>query len=217
MNKIRYLLSEQDASCGLTFATVLETRGTACKVEYEGQVVEARVARGCLVKVQSDDLVLVAVNAQHAYVMDVLESHASGPTPLHFEQGVEIEAGQAGVNIRTSGDMQWVSPQAVNVTTMDYNVTANHANHVCNKMDINAVDLHADVTNTRVRSNKIEMFIDRIHQRLKESIRWISGQDTVNAKKLHYTAKETMMMRSKNGVMLAEDNMKIDADQIHLG
>jgi hypothetical protein len=58
---------------------------------------------------------------------------------------------------------------------------------------------------------------ERVTQRAERSYRWVSGLEQLKAGRLNYQVKKLLSMRSKYASLVAKDNVKIDAKQVHLG
>ena len=55
------------------------------------------------------------------------------------------------------------------------------------------------------------------YQRVEQVVRWVSKLETVNINNWIQNIRNTLSSRSKNAVITAESDMKIDAERIHMG
>jgi hypothetical protein len=59
--------------------------------------------------------------------------------------------------------------------------------------------------------------IDSISQKVKRSYRVVEDIDHVRSSQIDYRASKNMSLRGQNALINAEELVKIDGDQIHLG
>ena len=61
------------------------------------------------------------------------------------------------------------------------------------------------------------LFAERISQRVKRLYRHVEDFEQLRADKVDYVANKTMSLRGQNTLMTAEELVKVDGEQIHLG
>ena len=63
----------------------------------------------------------------------------------------------------------------------------------------------------------VECFATRLTQRLTNAVRLVAEHEEVQAGSLRYCVADDLTMHAKNARHIAEDVVKIDAGQVHLG
>ena len=59
--------------------------------------------------------------------------------------------------------------------------------------------------------------LERLSQRVKRSYRTVDELDQLHARQLDYKVDKTMSLRAANALLTAEQLVKVDGGQIHLG
>jgi len=177
----------------------------------------ARVAASCLVEPLDGDRVLVATDAAgRAYVLAVLERAADEPVRLRVEGDLSVTAGgrirfvaRDGVDIATERD--------VKVVGRELGVTMREANFLIDA--IGYVGKVARIDTGKIKSvvGLLDQVAERFSLKAKRSYRFIDEVDITRAEEVDVRARGTFNARGKNAVMNAEELVKVDAKQIHLG
>ena len=63
----------------------------------------------------------------------------------------------------------------------------------------------------------LDSVLDRFSQRVKRSYRTVEETDQLKAERIDYTASSTMSLHGENALVTAEQLVKVDGEQIHLG
>jgi len=178
----------------------------------------ARVAASCLLRPRPGDSVLVAVPPDgDLFVLAVLErDDAEGAHELRVEGDLELKAtgqleicGLEGTQVRSPAHLELGAPQ-ISVTGVETRVSSDRL-HVFGRV----LQAHADTVKTVLGA--IDSFADRVSQHVKRSYRFVEEMDVTRAKQIDSRAERTMTLRAKNTFVAAEDLVKVDGDQIHLG
>ncbi|NJK32795.1 MAG: DUF3540 domain-containing protein, partial [Deltaproteobacteria bacterium] len=77
--------------------------------------------------------------------------------------------------------------------------------------------LSAQVGKTTLLGKALELLVDRVTQHSKHSVRTISEIEIVQAGTLDHRAEQTLHLHAKQAVVHAEQLVKVDGGQIHLG
>jgi hypothetical protein len=177
----------------------------------------ARRAASCVLEPQLDDLVLVAfVDGGRCYILNVLE--AAGPTShLSFDGDVELRVRSGALSIGARDAVRIVTPGDLSL--------------VCSRIELEALDLNVAVESLHYLGRtlrcqldtlkgvvgSLETVAERYLQIAKRSYRTVAGRDELRAKEIDYAAEEIATIRARNTIVTAEQMLKVDAEQIHLG
>lgn len=77
--------------------------------------------------------------------------------------------------------------------------------------------VRAQIGTVRSVVGAIDTVAERVSQRAKRAYKWIEELEMMRAERVDYQAKGTLNMRAKNAVVMAEQVVKIDGGQVHLG
>ena len=186
-------------------------------VRTSGGRYRARPAVSCLVEPVPDDRVLVATTARgDAFVLAVLERPTDAPPRLRVEGDLDVSAGgrlrfvaKDGVDIATEQDINLVSQQL--------DVRSKRTRLVLDAVDFVGKVARVDAQQVKSFVGLLDQVVDRFHQKAKRSYRFIEEVDVTRADQIDMRAEENINLRGRNAVVNAEQLVKMDARQIHLG
>lgn len=204
---------------------VLQETGTveSCEaglalVRTSSGVRRARRAVSCLVEPEVDDRALIATDEDgQAFILAVLERRtgaalrlgAEGDVAWHLPGGSFAVAAKRGVTLATAGQA------AVAAGTL--RVTAREAGLHLDRVSYLGRLVQAQAETVKLVAGALDQTVERLWHRVKRSYRFVAEQDHVRAKHLDYAAKENALVRGKNTLVTAEQLVKVDAGQVHLG
>jgi hypothetical protein len=99
---------------------------------------------------------------------------------------------------------------AVRVNAVDGNV-------VLERMSFVATLFRAELESAKLIGKTFDSLLERFSQRVKRSYRVVEESDHLRAAQIDYAAKKSMSLHAENALLTAEELVKIDGDQIHLG
>ncbi len=188
-------------------------------VETDAGTVACRRAVSCLVAPAAGDTVLIATaTTGRAWVLAVLEREASdaatrleveGDLDLHLKDGKFTVAAQEGVSL--------VSGKEVNVVSGRFNLNAVDGNVALQRLTYVGKFVRSEVEKIKSLASTFDSVLDRFSQRVKRSYRTVEELEQLKARQLDYKVDKTLAMRSGNALVTAENLVKVDGDQIHLG
>ncbi|HJL15190.1 MAG TPA: DUF3540 domain-containing protein [Sandaracinaceae bacterium LLY-WYZ-13_1] len=197
--------------------TVAARSDAGLEVETPSGRFPALTATSCLVAPEPNDHVLVAVPPAGAlYVLAVLSRPSDTPVRLRLDRDAALECagslslfGADGVDIRSPEE---VSTTAKTVTTSAIDAVLNLQRFTfVSKL----VELHGEQVQGVFRF--VDTAFERLSQKLKRSYRHVEELDLTRARQVEVRASETVNVRGKNAFMSAEDLVKMQGEQIHLG
>ncbi len=197
---------------------VEEWTPAAAAVRTPSGVVHARRAVSCLVEPEAGDRVLLATDEEgQAFVLAVLTRRpgaavrlgAEGDVTWSLPQGRFSVAAAQGVGLATAGEAS-IAAATLRVTAAD---AALHLDEVSFLGRL----VHAQVETLKLVASALDQTLERFWHRVKRSYRFVAEQDHVRAGHLDYAAKENAHVRGRNTLVTAEQLVKVDAGQVHLG
>lgn len=197
--------------------TVVRAAGRTVSVRVGGEELSAKRAVSCLIEPEAGDRVLVAFADNEVYVLAVLEREEGAPATLSHDGdlGVKLQGGrftvaaQEGVTVASGKDVSVVSG-SVSVKAVEGEVALE-------SLSLLGAVVRADLAKLKVLAGTVDSVFDRISQRVKRSFRFVEETEQLRAERIDYVAKKSMNMRGENTLITAEELVKIDGEQVHLG
>lgn len=201
-------------------ARVLEPHADGWVIELNERRMPAKRAVSCLLEPAPGDRVwAVGQSGEGFFVIAVLERDprtlASG-TKLQFDGDVTLAA---------SGRMALSAPDGIGFTTAaklelhadELEVAARSGRVVLERAAMVAGSLLAHLRKSTVVGQAIETLVEHVTQHSKTSYRSISELDHVHASTLDYRADGLASVHGKQTLMTANELVKVDGGNIHLG
>jgi hypothetical protein len=194
-------------------ATVAQELGTVVAVEAAdggdrfavvlnaGRVV-ARRAASCLLVPRAGDRVLVALASEGDYVLAVLSRDHAAPAQLVVDGDAQL---RARGKLTLSGDegMTLLSKLRLSVAARALDVQAGESSFVAGSL--------------KTIVGTVDAVLDRLSQKMKRAYRFVEETEHVRAHTLDYAARENVRMHGKNAIVTAQQLVKMDGAQIHMG
>jgi hypothetical protein len=180
---------------------------------------EARRAVSCLVEPAVDDTVLLTVlPTGECYVLAILERPEATATATLTVPGdlhVALPGGRFTVAARESVEL--AAGREVSIAAGRLNVNAVDGNVVLQKLTLLAGLVRGESESVRVVAATLDSVVGRLTQRLGRSFRTVEESDHLRANHIDYRAKEHLSLHADAAIVSANELVKVDAEQIHLG
>jgi hypothetical protein len=177
----------------------------------------ARRATSCLVEPKVNDFVLVAgAPTGAAYVLAVLEREEKGAA-LACDGDLEIKLPDGRLRVASKEGIDLVSAGEVAIAAEGVRVHASTGSVVLDRLSYIGSLMRAEIGKLRVEGGIFERVATRVSERVKRSFRTVEEIDQVKAERIDYAAKQVMTLRAENAIVNAEQLVKMDGEQIHLG
>lgn len=200
------------------FGEVLGMAGQTVTVRGALSDVRARRATSCLVAPCIGDRVLVAVEeGGEAFVLAVLQRASDGPTTIEAEGDLALRTVSGKVTIAAQGGVDVVSPSPVKITAGEVTVTAALGQLRVETLEVLGRAVKAELGRVKVLATSIDSVLERFTQRARMSKRTVEELDQVHAGHIDYAAAGNAHFRGENAIVSAEDLVKMNADQVHIG
>jgi hypothetical protein len=198
--------------------TVLHVQGADVWVLAGGQRTAARRAPSCLLQPEAGDLVLLAtVEGRASYVLAILEREQAAGGKLVHEGDLALQlstgrlsiAAQRGVSVVSGGDLSCVAG-TVKARAVEAELSIERTTLV-------GLALRAEVECVKFLGRLVDSILERLTQKVQRSFRSVSELDVVRAEQMDYVAKKNVSLRGRNALVTAEELVKLDGEQVHLG
>ena len=197
-------------------AKVLLLEGGRVVVDDEGRRFVAQRAASCLLAPEAGDLVLCDAPADGpAFVLAVLQRDAT-PARLCFPGHATIETGGhlridalTGFSLTTPGEATFTAPVM--------RATTGEASIVARTLGLVAGAVRTEAGSLRTVADHVDVVADRLWSRVQRAYRFVAERDQVRAGSIDHRAEQTVSVRGKNAMMIAEELVKLDGGQVHVG
>ena len=197
--------------------TVERIEGPLHFVRTEHGVIRSRRAISCLVEAAVSDLVLVASDeAGGAWVLAVLERDDAGAC-LSVEGDLDIRLRDGSLRVVTQGGIDLVSAKRLAFSAPEATWSTRALSVMSEKLSVIGDVLSAQLQKARVESTVIESLGDRFFQRVKQSYRRVDEVDQVRAHRIDYKGEQLMALHGGSTVVTANELVKVDGSQVHVG
>ena len=203
---------------GLELAEVVEVDGRRCRVRSAAGSQDALTAASCLVMPRPGDRValLRTSGSQTVYIWAVLERAEPGPIGVSAPEGLCVSA-PAGAFVVSAERIELISRQRLGMS-------AEHVDVEAKKLQLTFTELLAlgksalsQVDNLRFAGKYLNSIWERTLQRVQRSYRVVEEIEHVSARQLDMRASENLSLHGKNNLITADELVKLDGKQLHLG
>lgn len=202
----------------LDYGLILD-EGPALIVRTSSGDFEAQKAVSCLIEPRPGDQVLVSMDSSAVcHVIAVLtRPDEEAGADLHFSGDVRMRIERGSLQLLADKDLNLAARDNMSLASESLDVNTNQANAHIEKLSFVGEFINIQAKRLKTVADVCEQFLSSLTQRLKSSFRSVEEHDESQAGSARYLVDGTMTVNVKNSVHIAEEDVKIDADQIHLG
>ncbi|MEO7327689.1 MAG: DUF3540 domain-containing protein [Minicystis sp.] len=172
----------------------------------------ARRAASCLLEPSLGDRVLVATEERgDAYVLAVLEQHNPETARLSVEGNLTLRSLRGKVTVAAQEGVDIVSAAAVKLMGSAVEVEAVEALSVLSGV------VKAELGKVKMYASTLDSFFERVSLHAKQSFRTVDELDQVKARQIDYAASGNAHLRGENALISADDLVKLNGEQVHIG
>ena len=197
---------------------VATAAGGVFAIRADGATIEAKRAASCLLEPEAGDRVLVAVIGDGtAYVLAVLERAGDTPATLSVDGDCAIRLPSGQLQVTTAGGVGFVSAGPISMTTPMLEVKAVEGRFGLGRLAVAGKELFAEFATAKTTLGALDAVADRVMQKAKRVYRFVEEFDQLRAKRIDYTAEQSMHLHGENTLMTADSLVKFDGEHIHMG
>lgn len=192
--------------------------GGIYSVESEGRVLRCQRAASCLLRPETGDTVLVTgPDAQRLYLTAVAEQADARSARIDVAGDLTLASERGAVSVESPTRLSLQGGEGLHMTSARLDIDAAAADCRVGRLAYRGEEAHATVLNIRVVGRVYEAIVDRLVHLSKTAFRMTEGIDQVRATRIDYHASEMARLHGRNTVVTAQDLVKLDAKQIHMG
>jgi hypothetical protein len=196
---------------------VQRIEGPDLVVRTDGGVLRARRAVSCLVEAEPADVVLVAGDeAGRAWVLAVLERDGAA-TCLSVDGDLDVRARGGAVRVLARDAIDLVSSRRLSLSAPETSLSTAALGIMADTLSLVGDAVAARVEKARLESTVVETLAERIFQKAQRAYRVIEELDQLRARRVDYKGEQVMALHGGNTVVTANELVKVDGDQVHVG
>ncbi|APR87192.1 hypothetical protein A7982_12541 [Minicystis rosea] len=190
----------------------------AAQVRTASGTYEVERAVSCLVAAEVDDLVLVARSPHEgAFVLAVLRRETSAATTVALAGDLDVRLGGGRFRVAAQEGVDLLSARDVNVVASGLRVNAGEGSLVLKTLSFLGEAVSAEIDRMKLLGGRFDAVLDRFSQRVQRSYRTVAETDHLRAQRIDHTAEKTMSLHAEHALVTADELVKVDGEQIHLG
>jgi hypothetical protein len=207
----------QEPSSWVEMGTVTGVEASVFVVRTStGASVDAAVAASCLVRPAEGDLVaLLPVPAKGHYIVAILERASGEGLALSAPGGLTVSVPKGRFTVAAEG-IDLVGKEVAlhgQKTTVD----AQTLRFSFREMAAFGAEVWLNADTFKLAGRFASAVFESVMVRAARSYRVISELEHMTGRQLSYTVSETVSVHGKNNLVTAEDLVKVDGQQIHVG
>ena len=179
---------------------------------------DARRAVSCLVAAEVHDVVLLALTPLHgAFVLAVLSRETDATTTLAVQGDLAVRVPDGRLTLAASAGVDLLSAHEIAVTSSAVRVNAVEGSVVLQGLSFLGDVVRAEISRVKVVAQTFDSVLERLTQKVQRSYRTVTETDQLRAERIDYTAEKVMSLHAEHALVSADELVKVDAEQIHLG
>ena len=201
----------------IEYGTLLESEADGFLVQGQSGFFHAQRAFSCLVKPQPGDRVMFSRDDTQCHILAIIQRIDSQAAQLSFSGDVAIQSEQGQVSISGQDGVQMASPGAIAMVSEQIDMIASEGHISIQQATLSGQQVTSHIGSLQTFAKSIDTVAGRFTQRLKNSFRQIEGVDQTRAGDVLTTIRNLFSLRARQSALLAEKDIKIDAERIHMG
>jgi Protein of unknown function (DUF3540) len=198
--------------------TISRSENGVFTVETRSGTYEARQAVSCLITPRQNDKVLLMGDfPEGLYILVVLEREGEQKQTLSFQGDVDLSVKSGRLTITSGQGMKFASGKNIDFASPELNVHSLQSEVHIHRLIFSGNFWLGQVEKIRLVVTAFDTFIERLTQRVKRSYRTIEEIDHLKAGRLDYLVDKLLSLRGKYSMFTAKEDVKIDAERIHMG
>lgn len=184
-------------------------------------ILSCRPAASCLLRPEPGDLALVSLpeNAQgQAWVLAVLErGDSEAPAVLDLRSGARISAAEGHLSLEAGDGIALATPAELSATAVEMSFSADKVSWLTRKFSILGKLLELVTRRFTETAEERDTQAASWTQRLGDSFRHVEELDETQAGMVRTLARETALLHGRVTYIQAEEFVKADGQEVHLG
>jgi hypothetical protein len=216
--KMNTSLHSPNAESGYTeFAIVKGGFSRDYMVQSKRGVYRAKLAFSCFVAPEVGDKVLVNVTESESHVIAIIERFGELDAKLSFPANATLETKAGDISIVSHGNINQTAVGEAKIFANDISMISNETKVQSDKMSLSGNTLSANWQSIQSIADVVTSTANKLIKAVKNSFTTVENVEHKTSKNYVQNVSETTSIRSRNAIVTAEKDMKIDGERIHMG
>lgn len=187
------------------------------EVDVGGRAWEATRAVSCLEAPREGDLVLLTTLAEGGcFVLAVLAREAPGHR-LAFDGDVELAVPEGSLRVVAKEGVEVLTAGRLGATADEVDVNARRAGLAVQTVSFVGHTVETEVKRARHVAEQVDRVAERVVERAGRVFRYVSGLDHLRADATDWVVAKLFNVHARSAMVTAEEIVKVDGEQIHMG
>lgn len=192
--------------------------GNKFVVQTDSARYQALCAPSCLLQPEVGDRVLLVTDTDgDDYVLAVLVRAGAGGARVNLPANTDMQTQGGALRISGHGGLALQSAQQISVQAAQLRVDALQGDVTIHQMSIVGEVWRSCIDTVKTMGRNFDSVLERYHARVSRSYRSVEELDQVKAGQIDYQADSSLQLHGKYALVTADELVKMDAEQIHLG
>ncbi len=201
----------------LEHGTVIGHENGLFLVRTDAGIGKCYLAASCLLQPSEGDTVLISTGEPN-FVLAVLERESeTDPALLRFPTGAHLHTDAGDLELSSAQAVSIAASEQIQVTSDELTLHADRGRAVFDRFDFFGNFVRSQMDHVKAAAEFVDTFVRDLSAKFVWSRRDIEEMDETHAGNQHTVVKEQLTTHGGDITTIAEHNVKIDADQIHLG
>jgi len=209
---------QQPTTVTQTTGSVVAATPKVLRVRIGDDVVRARKAFSCLVQPEPGDHVIVAEETGGVhYVLAVLERSRAFAVGITVDGDCSLKVRNGRFRVDATRGVDLLSEGDIAMAASELEVRADTGRVLIESLTHFGRSVCSRLRRIEVVASVMDACLERLTQRVQRSYRIVDEMDCVRSGEMDYRARGNVNMRGRNALVTAEELVKMDGDQIHVG
>lgn len=192
--------------------------GDAVEVQTDTARYRALCAPSCLLQPEIGDKVLVVTDTEgEDYVLAVLTRAGGSGARLSLPANSDLQTQGGTLKISGRDGLSLQSARQVSLQSAQLRVDALQGDVTIHQLAIVGDAWKSCIDTVKTVGRSVDSVLERLHSRVSRSYRRVEELDQVKAGQIDYQADSSLQLHGKYALVTADELVKMDAEQIHLG
>jgi hypothetical protein len=213
------LVARRDQACSLPEAgRVVARHGDAWVIQSAQGEQVARRAPSCLLEPRVDDLVLsVNLGDGRNYLLAVLERIGAGEVHIAIDVETELVADDGTLSVRAPKGIRLASTGTLGLVGRAIDLVADEGTLLVKSLSVLSEVCRVHASQTTLLANVVESIAERVSSYARCVLRRTEELEQVQAGELHVRVAGNLDVRGRNTLLSAQQLVKLNGEQVHLG
>jgi hypothetical protein len=178
----------------------------------------AKRALSCLLEPQVDDLVLIANLADgRSYLLAVLERARAGEVHIAIDVDTELVAVDGTLSVRAPKGIRLASAGTIGLVGRAIHLMADEGTLLVKSLSVLSEVCRVQAGSTTLLANVVESIAERVSSYAQRVLRRTEELEQVQAGELQVRVAGNLDVRGRNALLSAQQLVKLNGQQVHLG